>query len=283
MPKGDPFIAKGSGASAFKTYYSASKQPLYTLHEGGMTEASIRSLLIEMGMCEMIDQWLETLSNLILGNIWLAPLLAFIAGILTSVTPCALSSVPLVIGYVGGTGNRDPKKAFRLSLVFALGMGSDLHSARYRLHPFLGNWSDSPVKWWYIVLGVLMLLMALQTWEIYNFIPSAYLTGKVNRKGYLGALIAGILGGVFSSPCSTPVLVVLLGLVAASGSIAWGILLLLFYSAGHSVLVVLAGTSIGLARKITASGKYGAFSKVLKWGMGFGILLIGFYMFYLGL
>ena len=70
----------------------------------------------------MINQWLETLSTLIAESFWLAPLLALLAGVLTSVTPCALSSVPLVIGYVGGTGNNDPKKAFKLSLTFVLGM-----------------------------------------------------------------------------------------------------------------------------------------------------------------
>ncbi len=70
----------------------------------------------------MIDTLLANISDLIGDNIWIAPLLALIAGILTSVTPCSLSSVPLVIGYVGGTGEKDTKRSFRLSLAFALGM-----------------------------------------------------------------------------------------------------------------------------------------------------------------
>jgi len=229
----------------------------------------------------MINQWLETFSKLISESFWLAPVFALLAGILTSVMPCALSSVPLVIGYVGGSGNNDPKRAFRLSLTFALGMAvtfTVLGTAASLLGKLMGTSS----KLWYIALGVLMLLMALQTWEIYNFIPSTYLTSKNTKKGYIGALIAGILGGVFSSPCSTPVLVVLLGIVARSGNVAWGVLLLLLYSIGHSVLVLVAGTSIGFVKKITSNGNYGAFSKVLKYVMGAVILLIAFYMFYLG-
>lgn len=229
----------------------------------------------------MITQWLETLSTLISNNFWLAPVLALFAGVLTSVTPCALSSVPLVIGYVGGTGNNDPKKAFRLSLTFALGMAVTF-TALGTMASLLGNLIGTSSKWWYIVLGVLMLLMALQTWEIFNFIPSTYLTRKTTRRGYIGAFIAGILGGIFSSPCATPVLVVLLGIVARSGNVAWGILLLLLYSLGHSLLVLVAGTSIGFVKKVTSSGKYGLFSKVLKYAMGGAILLIAFYMFYLG-
>jgi cytochrome c biogenesis protein CcdA len=229
----------------------------------------------------MIDAWLETLSSLIEESIWLAPLLAFIAGVLTSVTPCALSSVPLVIGYVGGTGNQNTKRAFRLSLTFAAGMAvtfTVLGTAASLLGKLMGTSS----KWWYIALGILMILMALQTWEIYNFIPSTYLTSKNTKKGYLGALITGILGGIFSSPCATPVLIVLLGIVARSGNIAWGVFLLLLYSIGHSILVIIAGSSIGFVKKITADNKYGVFSKVLKIVMGLAILTIAYYMLYLG-
>ncbi len=224
---------------------------------------------------------METLSTLISQSFWLAPLIALLAGVLTSVTPCALSSVPLVIGYVGGTGNNDPKKAFRLSLAFALGMAATF-TALGTAASLLGKLMGTSSKWWYIALGVLMLLMALQTWEIYIFIPSTYLTSKSTKKGYIGAFVAGILGGVFSSPCATPVLVVLLGIVARSGNVAWGVLLLLLYSLGHSFLVLVAGTSIGFVKKVTSSGKYGTFSKILKYVMGAVILLIAFYMFYLG-
>lgn len=230
----------------------------------------------------MINQWLETLSTLIINSFWLAPLLALLAGVLTSVTPCALTSVPLVIGYVGGSGNNDPKKSFKLSLTFALGMAVTF-TALGTVASLFGKLMGTSSKWWYIALGVLMVLMALQTWEIYNFIPSTYLTSKSKRKGYIGAFIAGILGGVFSSPCATPVLIILLGIVARSGNIVWGVLLLLLYSIGHSVLVLIAGTSIGFVKNLTQNEKYGTFSKVLKILMGGAILLIALYMFYLGL
>lgn len=229
----------------------------------------------------MINDWLEMLSQLISQSFWLAPLIALLAGILTSVTPCALSSVPLIIGYVGGRGDNDPKRAFRLSLTFAAGMAVTF-TALGTMASIFGKLMGTSSKWWYIALGVLMVLMALQTWDVYNFIPSTYLTSKNTKKGYIGAFIAGILGGVFSSPCATPVLVVLLGIVARSGNIAWGILLLLLYSIGHSFLVLIAGTSIGFVKKVTSNNKYGTFSKVLKYAMGAAILLIAFYMFYLG-
>lgn len=224
---------------------------------------------------------LESISVLMKESTWLAPLLAFVAGIFTSVTPCSLSTIPLVIGVVGGTGQKDTKKAFKLSLTFALGTAITF-TILGTMASLAGDLIGTSAKWWYIALGILMAMMALQTWEIFSFIPSTYLISKNTKKGYIGALVAGILGGIFSSPCSTPVLIALLAIVAGKGSVVWGIILLLLYSVGHAILAVIAGTSIGFVQKLSKNEKYGRFSIILKIVMGCVILLIAFYMFYLG-
>jgi cytochrome c biogenesis protein CcdA len=228
----------------------------------------------------MIDGILESISNLIQNSVWLAPVLALVAGVLTSFTPCSLSTVPLVIGYVGGVGT-DTKKAMRLSLTFALGSAITF-TALGTIAGMMGNLIGSGGGWWYILLGVLMVLMALQVWEVYNFIPNTLLLSKNTKRSYIGALLAGVLGGVFSSPCATPVLIALLAIVAGKGNVIWGIILLLFYSIGHGALAVVAGTSTGFVKKLSTDNRYDRISKVLKIIMGSVILLIGFYMFYLG-
>jgi cytochrome c biogenesis protein CcdA len=146
----------------------------------------------------------------------------------------------------------------------------------------LGRLMGTSSPWWYLALGVLMLMMSLQILGIYNFIPSTGLISKNTKRGYAGAFGAGVLGGVFSSPCATPVLVVLLSMVARMGDIVTGISLLLLYSLGHSVLVLLAGTSMGFVAMITNSSKYGFFGVISKYTMGISVLFISFYMFYLG-
>lgn len=224
---------------------------------------------------------LEGLADMIKQSGFIAPLLALVAGALTSFTPCSLSSIPLVVGYVGGAGHGNTGRSLRLSLTFALGSAVTF-SALGVIASLAGRLVGTSASWWYILLGVLMVLMALQTWGIFEIIPSSYLLAKNTKRGYAGALIAGILGGVFSSPCSTPVLIALLTIVAGKGSILWGILLLLMYSIGHGILAIIAGTSIGFVQKLSTSEKYGRASNVLKIVMGLLILSIGFYMFYLG-
>ncbi len=228
----------------------------------------------------MINDWLTQIAEIIRTQMWLAPLLALLAGILTSVTPCSLSSVPLIIGYVGGTGETNSKKAFAYSAVFSAGTAITfvtLGIIATSAGKLMGT--SSPI--WYMALGVLMVLMALQTWEIFNFIPSVNLLSKSKKRGFAGAFLAGILGGIFSSPCSTPVLIALLAIVAGEGNFFWGILLMLLYSIGHSALVIVAGTSIGFVQKINSSKRYNRTAFVLKIVMGTAILLIGLYMFWL--
>jgi cytochrome c biogenesis protein CcdA len=84
------------------------------------------------------------------------------------------------------------------------------------------------------------------------------------------------------SPCATPVLVVLLAIVAQKGNILRGIFLLMLYSIGHSILLIIAGTYMGFVRQLSSSKRFEKINMILKTATGGVILLLAFYMFYLG-
>ena len=228
----------------------------------------------------MIDAALELLGNTIRDNLWAGPGLAFLAGILTALTPCSLSTVPLIIGYVGSTSGSNTRKAFRLSLTFAGGMAITF-TVLGTFAALLGRLLNAAGGWWYGILGALMVLMALQTWGFVTLIPQSGLMAQHPKRGYAGAVLAGMLGGLFASPCATPVLVVLLALVAEQGRVITGVLLLLMYAAGHGLFLVGIGTFTGFTRRLSGSGRYGTFSEIFRWASGGLILLLGLYMFYL--
>ena len=150
----------------------------------------------------MIETLLDSLGRMLDPSSHTVYLIALVGGLLSSLLPCSLSSLPLVIGYVG-SGRSDLWKSFRLSAVFALGMAVTftlLAAAALALGSLIGTTS----RWWYLILGLLMLMMALQMLGVFTFIPATNLQTRTKRRGYIGALVAGILSGLFSSPCSTP-------------------------------------------------------------------------------
>ncbi len=230
----------------------------------------------------MIEAWLTGLATLMADNTWIAPLIVLGAGVLSSLMPCSLSTIPLIIGYVGGTDESNVKKSFTLSLVFALGSALTFTllgigaATLGRILSFTGSI-------WTLALGILMVLMALQIWEIFEFIPSSYLVNLNKKTGKLGAFLAGILSGLFASPCSTPILIVVLGLVAQGGNILWGGLLLLLYAVGHSFVVILVGTSMGWVNRMRGNAHYERINQVVKILLGLFVLAIGLYLLYLGI
>ncbi len=227
----------------------------------------------------MINSWLNQLAVMIGSNPWVAPVLSLIAGALTSLTPCSLSTIPLIISYVSGLEEHDTKRAFKYSVIFSIGMAITFVGLSI-IAVFAGMLIGTTSRLWYIILGTLMILMALQTWGIYEIIPSRRLMLKDHKRGSVGAFIAGIVGGFFSSPCSTPVLVALLGILSRTGNILWGIFLMIMYSIGHSFLVILSGTSVGYVKRMKSSTTYAKVGKVLNTILGILVLLIGLYMFW---
>jgi cytochrome c biogenesis protein CcdA len=228
----------------------------------------------------MINLWLEQLSMTIGQSGWIAPFLAFLAGILTSVSPCSLSVLPLIIGYVGGSDVKG-LRAFGISLTFAFGTAITL-TVLGTLAALAGSALSGIGSWWYLAAGVLMMLMALQIWEVYTFIQPAAFLSKSKARGYTGALLAGLLGGLFASSCATPVLMALLTVVISQDNLLWGVVLLFCYALGNGLLIVIMGTSLGAVQQMKQSKNYAAFTRISRILMGLVVLLLGLWFFYMG-
>ena len=102
-----------------------------------------------------MDDFIMKLSQLVGGNLWLAPLIALLAGLLTSLTPCSLSTIPLILGCVGGLNEHEPKKAFRLSLTFAFGSMLTFTALGFAAS-LLGNLLNGLGPWLHLALALLL-------------------------------------------------------------------------------------------------------------------------------
>lgn len=227
-----------------------------------------------------MENLIHNFSVFLSNNIWLAVITAFLAGVVSSFSPCVLSTIPLIIGYVGGYARKDKKLAFKYSLLFCLGIIVTFTLLGVA-SALLGRLFTGAGGWWYIILGGVMLIVGLQLIGVIEFRNNSCKMPN-RRKGLAGAFFLGILGGVLSSPCSTPILAAILAFVASKGNILLGVIMLFLYSIGHCVLIFLAGTSVGLIEEISSSNKTLMVGKILKGILAIIIFLIGFYLLYLG-
>jgi len=203
----------------------------------------------------------------------------FLAGIISSASPCVLATIPLVVGYVGGYADGDRKKAFFYSVAFILGL-SLTFTAFGAAAGMLGTMFGMMGGWWYVALGSVAVLMGLQMVGLYQLRLPFHVEVKPKRRGIIGAFLLGLFFGIVSSPCATPVLVVILTLVASKGEVAYGTALLFVYAIGHCMLMLLAGTFTGFVEAFVKAKGVHNFSDWSKRVGGALISLVGVYLLY---
>jgi len=219
-------------------------------------------------------------------NSWLAIAAVFLGGILTASNPCVLAMIPLMMSFVAGRkeDRSGVLRAFGFSLVFVLGLSITFTVMGLAAALAGEMYGDVPPAWNWVVAAV-CVVMGLHLMGVLT-VPIPSLAGKVQPKtrGLVGALMLGLLFGLVSAPCAAPILVVLLTYLAGSGaSVPYGGLLLLLYALGHSLLILIAGTSMGAARTLVENRKMTRTMDILRRGAGAVIVVVGVYFGYRGL
>jgi len=225
---------------------------------------------------------LDHLSQYLTGNPFLAYLAVFIGGILTSSNPCVLATIPLVIGYVGGYSEGDRHKALLYSLIFIFGL-SITFTILGAIASLMGGLFGMINQTWYFIVGGVAIAIGLHLIGLFEWNIPVPVHLQPKQKGLLGAFLLGLLFGIISSPCATPVLVLVLTIVASKGELAYGVSLLFIYALGHCTLIFLAGTATGFVENFVKSK---GISNLTTWGKRVGgliVIFVGIYLFYLGI
>lgn len=227
-----------------------------------------------------MDSIINNFAGLIGENFFISIIISFLAGLIASFSPCMLSTIPLVIGGVSQSSKKNKKSGFHYALIFSLGVIT-VFMALGLITSMLGNYVSALGKYIYLILGAILIFMGLKSIGVIGEKNSCKIPKIKNN--LLGAFTMGILGGVLSSPCSTPILAVILTIVATGGNILFGVTMLLVYGIGHCVLIVIAGTSVGFIEQLSTSYKYNKVSDVIKNILGSLIIVFGLYLLYLGM
>lgn len=200
----------------------------------------------------------------------------FLAGLLTSLTPCMLSMLPITIGYIGGYEAKSRLQAAAQSTWFALGLATTLAGLGIVAAGFGKVYGQVGIGL-PIIVSVIAILMGLNLLEALPLqLPSFGGTDWISEELPEGvrAYCIGLSFGLVASPCSTPVLASLLGWVANGQDLVLGAALLLAYTAGYVAPLILAGTFTASIKKILELRRWSAWINPVS-----GILLVGFGVF----
>ncbi len=192
----------------------------------------------------MLTNLFTWLTNAIQGQLFLAIFAAFLWGILSILlSPCHLSSIPLIIGFIDKQGRVPVKRAFWLSGVFAAGILATI-AAIGIITASLGRLMGDVGRVGNYLVAVVFFLVGLYLLDI---VPAPW-TGasgtNVKQKGLAAAFMLGLLFGIGLGPCTFAYMAPMLGVafqVAATQSL-FAITLLAAFGLGHCSVIVLAGT-----------------------------------------
>jgi cytochrome c-type biogenesis protein len=207
-------------------------------------------------------------------------ILVFLGGLVTSLGPCNVATIPLIVGFVGGSAELSRRRSFSLSLAFALGLAVTFMLLGVAA-ALIGGLIGVGTKWWYYLVALICFVIGLNMLGVLKFSLPMWFGGlreRVTLKGGPGAFLLGLISGLVASQCATPALAAILTYVMSTGAIAYGALLLFVYALGRGVPVVLAGTFTGA---LTSLGSLGRWSEWIEKASGVVIIGVGLYFLWI--
>jgi len=199
---------------------------------------------------------------------------AFLWGVLSIIlSPCPLSAVPLAVGYINGQGKKKMSRTLVLSLLFAAGVLVSL-SLIGVITSFLGRMLGDTGKVTTIIIGIIFILMGVLMFDFIKLPEIPFWKAKIKTGSLSGALLLGLLFGAALGPCTFGFMMPVLSTAfqAAATSLPLAMLIVLFFSLGHTIVIVFAGMFINWVQGLL---KWNEKSKGLVWfRRACGVLII---------
>jgi cytochrome c-type biogenesis protein len=230
----------------------------------------------------MIERLFIVLTDAVQGTPAIAFGASFLWGVLSLVlSPCHLSSIPLIVGFIDDQGRISTKRAFCIALLFSSGLMVSIAAIGLitalmgRMMGDVGRYGNYFVALFFFLVGLHLLGIIPMPWSG---------PGQINMKckGTLASFILGFVFGIALGPCTFAYMAPMLSVTfqLAATRIWYGISLLMAYAVGHCSIIVLAGTSAELVQQFLNwnEGSRGPF--IVKRICGVLVIIGGLYLIY---
>ncbi|MBI4041299.1 MAG: sulfite exporter TauE/SafE family protein [Deltaproteobacteria bacterium] len=204
--------------------------------------------------------------------------LAFVGGILASLTPCVYPMIPITVNIIARHA-KNHLHAVRLSIIYVFGMVCmyTLLGIFAALTGKVFGWMTTNAIVYFLVSGVMFLFGAMEMgwirWKVLQ---------KVSQWPFMmrrrpGIFIMGVTSGLIAAPCTVPILGVILSYVASQQNLFLGATLMFVFSWGLGLLLFLVGIFTGFLKHFPRSGAWMLFMERVAGVFFFGL---GAYFFY---
>jgi len=227
--------------------------------------------------------WSQHLENAVqkTESSWLRVFIAFLLGLLLSLTPCIYPMIPITVGILQSQKNKSIFYNFLLATTYVMGVAftfSILGLISALTGQMFGSFQLLTNPIFIITLVVILVYLGLSMFDIYEIYIPKFMMHSNGPKG--GSLISiflfGIMSGTVASPCASPGLVLLLSIVATIANKLLGLAILFAFGLGLGFPLLIVGTFSGSMNVLPKAGSW-----MLEIKKIFGFLIFGTCLYFL--
>jgi thiol:disulfide interchange protein DsbD len=202
--------------------------------------------------------------------------IAFLAGVVVSFSPCIYPLIPVTAGFIGVRSVGSKRKGFLLSFVYVSGIAIT-YAALGVVASFTGVLFGSISSHPFILLGmgIIVILLGISMFDIFQIkVPQLVHLPALKKGDYISTFVLGLASGLIIGPCVTPVLGTILIYLATKQNVFYGVTLLMVFAYGMGVFLILVGIFSGMMASLPKTGKW---MIIVKRVSGITLMGIGIY------
>ena len=192
---------------------------------------------------------------------WVMYILSFFGGVITSVSPCSIGLLPVIVSFIIGKKEENEVNHVR-SVVqiffFMLGLSLTLTTVGIFCAITGKIFGSQAGPYWGLIMAGLIMIFGLHMLEIIE-IPMPVIVKKLpqnkNNNLILYPMLIGAMFAFATTPCSTPILAGILAYASIKANIPNAAILLFLFSIGQGMILVIAGLFTSLFKELLKLNK----------------------------
>ncbi len=227
----------------------------------------------------------DNINRYLQSSLWFGLIFVFLAGIVTSFTPCIFPMIPITLAVLGNDAEKRSRlQNFFNSLIYVLGIATTyslLGLIAASTGGLFGASLGNPIV--LSVVCIIFLAMSLSMYGLYDLQVPAFLRNKLggskkSKTTLVSTYLTGLFAGIVASPCVGPVLVAILTYVASTQNKLIGFFYLFFYALGLGLIFLVLGLFNQATKFLPRSGPWMNSMKFVL-----GSLMLSAFFYYLNL